>query len=97
VGQLIGEIGVLPTSAGAIVTLVCLLIIFGIIPSPGQYRDVKADRDKWRESAEKWQATATQLGMSMEKLLVYAETTNHAMVDIRELAQRRTSEAERSQ
>jgi hypothetical protein len=50
--------------------------------------DAQADRDKWRESAEKWQLAATQLGMSVEKLLIYAETTNHALIDIRELAQR---------
>lgn len=93
-GELISQVGVLPTSAGAIVTIVCLLIIFGVLPSPGQHKDVKADRDKWRESAEKWQLAATQLGMSVEKLLIYAETTNHAITDIRDMAQQRAADQE---
>lgn len=75
-------------SAGALVALIVLLILRGNLVPRQQLVDKQADCDKWREAAEKWQSTATQLGMSMEKLLVYAETTNHAIVDIRELAQR---------
>lgn len=91
-GEILGGLPPLDLGAGGIVVLVVLLIIFGKLPTPGQLKDTQADRDKWRESAEKWQLTATQLGMSMEKLLVYAETTNHAITDIRELAQRRSNE-----
>lgn len=86
--DILGGLPPLDIGAGGIVVLIVLLILFGKLPSPGQLKDTQADRDKWRESAEKWQLTATQLGMSMEKLLVYAETTNHALVDIREMAQR---------
>lgn len=75
-------------SAGALVALIVLLILRGALVPRQQLLDAQADRDKWRESADKWQLAATQLGMSVEKLLIYAETTNHALVDIRELAQR---------
>lgn len=90
--DILGGLPPLDIGISGILTLVFLLVLFGKIPSPAAYKDLQADRDKWRESAEKWQLTATQLGMSMEKLLVYAETTNHAIVDIRELAQQRTGE-----
>ena len=75
-------------SAGALLAIVILAILRGGLVPRQQLVDAQADRDKWRESAEKWQLAATQLGMSVEKLLIYAETTNHALVDIRELAQR---------
>ena len=84
-------LGALPVgqlSSGALVAIIVLAILRGGLVPRQQLIDAQADRDKWRESAEKWQSAATQLGMSVEKLLVYAETTNHALIDIRELAQR---------
>lgn len=75
-------------SAGALLALLVFLIMTGKYPTPGQLKDAQADRDKWRESAETWQRTATQLGMTLDKLVIYAETTNHAITDIRALAAR---------
>lgn len=90
--DILGGLPPLDIGITGLLALVFLLVLFGKIPSPAAHQDVKADRDKWREAAEKWQGTTTQLGMSMEKLLAYAETTNHAIVDIRELAQQRAGE-----
>ena len=94
-GDLLSGLPVGQFSAGALVAIIVVLILRGSLVPRQQLLDTQADRDKWREAAEKWQLTATQLGMSMEKLLIYAETTNHALVDIRELAAQRSSDAER--
>jgi hypothetical protein len=88
VGDALSALPLGQLSAGALVALIVLSILRGGLVPRQQLIDKQADCDKWREAAEKWQLTATRLGMSMEKLLVYAETTNHALTDIRELAQR---------
>lgn len=79
-------------SAGALVSVVVLLILVGRLVPRQSLLDMREDRDKWRTTAEDWQRTATQLGMSMEKLIVLAETTHHALVEIQELAQRAADE-----
>ena len=84
--ELLGGLPFGQISAGAILAVLVLSIILGKYPTPGQLRDAQTDRDKWRESAETWQRTATQLGMTLDKLVILAETTNHAMVDIRAMA-----------
>jgi hypothetical protein len=81
-------------SAGALVGLVVLLILMGRLVPRQSLLDMREDRDKWRATAEDWQRAATQLGMSMEKLLVLAETTNHALHEIQELAARRIATLE---
>jgi hypothetical protein len=81
-------------SAGALVGLVVLLILMGRLVPRQSLLDMREDRDKWRTTAEDWQRAATQLGMSMEKLLVLAETTNHALHEIQELAARRIATLE---
>jgi len=81
-------------SAGALVALVVLLILVGRLVPRQSLLDMREDRDKWRQTAEDWQKTATQLGMSMEKLLTAAELTNHALTEIQELAQRRIAHLE---
>ena len=81
-------------SAGALVALVVLLILVGRLVPRQALLDMRDDRDKWRGTAEEWQKTATQLGMSMEKLLTAAELTNHALTEIQELAQRRIATLE---
>ena len=73
-------------SAGALVAIVVLLILRGGLVPRQQLVDKQADCDKWREAAEKSQAAVLTLGMSIEKILVSVELTNHAIVDIRELA-----------
>jgi hypothetical protein len=59
----IGQIG-----AGALVSIVVLLIFTGRLVTRRQLEDVQADRDHWRTAAEGWQAMATKLGMSTEAL-----------------------------
>lgn len=82
-------------SAGALVALVVMLILLGRLVPRQSLLDMREDRDKWRTTAEDWQRTASQLGMSMEKLLTAAELTNHALTEIQELAQRRIATLER--
>ena len=74
--------------------LVVLLILVGRLVPRQSLLDMREDRDKWRTTAEDWQKAASQLGMSMEKLLVLAETTNHALHEIQELAARRIATLE---
>lgn len=84
-------LGALPIgqlSAGALLAIVVLAILRGNLVPRQQLLDTQADRDKWRETAEKSQAIQTQLGISVEKVLVAVELTNHAILDIREFARR---------
>ena len=89
-------------SAGAILTLFVLAILRGnvllasskfvprqqLLDKQAECDAARTDADKWREAHDKVLATTSQLGISVERLLLYAETTNHALVDIRELARR---------
>lgn len=84
-----------PLSAGALLGLVVLLILTGrlvprqqLLDARQQVLDARADRDQWRASAEDFQRGMLTLGMSMEKVVVLAEATNHALVEIQELAAR---------
>ena len=79
-------------SAGALLAIVVLAILRGKLVPRQQLLDTQADRDKWREAAEKSQVIQTQLGMSVEKVLTAVELTNHAILDIRELARRASEE-----
>jgi hypothetical protein len=95
VGDLLAGLPIGQISAGALLGLWVLLIMVGKLPTAGQVRDLRqqvadahADRDKWRQSAEDWQRGTLTLGMSMEKVVVLAEATNHALVEIQELASR---------
>lgn len=69
-------------SAGALVALVVLLILTGRLVARQQLTDLRADRDKWEASATKWQEVATKQGITLERLLEYAETSNHALTEI---------------
>jgi hypothetical protein len=82
-------------SAGALVALIVLSILRGGLVPRQQLIDTRADRDKWRETAEKGQAAVMTLGMSVEKILTAVELTNHAIIDIRELALRSEKERDR--
>lgn len=75
-------------SAASLVALIVLLILTGRLVPRQQLLDAQADRDKWRTSAEDWQRGTLKLGMAMEKVVVLAEATNHALVDIQQLAAR---------
>lgn len=87
-GELITQIGVLPTTAGGVLTLVCILIVTGQIPTRRELRDLRADRDKWQASSEKWQQVATQHGMTLERLIDYAEAADHALTAIQTVVNR---------
>lgn len=87
-GELIGQIGVLPTTAGGILALFCILILTGQVPTRRELRDTRADRDKWQASSEKWQQVATQHGMTLERLIDYAEAADHALSAIQSVVQR---------
>jgi gamma-glutamyl phosphate reductase len=89
--EALGHLPIGQFSAGALVAIIVITILRGGLVPRQLLVDKQADLDKWREAAEKWQLTATQLGISIEKLLVHAEMTQHAIVDIRELAQQRAS------
>lgn len=91
--DILGSVPVGQFSLGAIVTIIILFILRGELVTRRQLTDTQANCDKWRQAAEKWQDTASQLGMTVEKILNNVEMTNHAIVDIRELALR--IEAER--
>ena len=82
-GLPVGNIG-----AGALVCLIVLLILTGRLVPRQQVLDLREDRDSWRAAAEDSQKAMHTYGMAMEKLLVLAETTNHALVEIQDLAQR---------
>jgi hypothetical protein len=69
-------------SAGALVALVVLMILTGRLVTRQQMLDLRADRDKWEASATKWQEVSTTQGMTLERLLEYAETSNHALTEI---------------
>jgi hypothetical protein len=75
-------------SAGALVAIVVLLILTGRLVPRQQLLDTRADRDQWHTAADDWQATATKLGMSVERLLVHAETTTHALGEIQSVLER---------
>ena len=91
VGELVSEIGFLPTSAGGVLVLVFVLMLFGKIPTLRELRDSQAREERAMALAEKWQAVATEHGMTLSRILDYAETTNHALTEI-QAALRATAE-----
>lgn len=73
----IGQLG-----AGAVVTLVVLLILSGRLVTRRQLQDVQADRDYWRTAHDTQQQITLKQGMSVERLLVLSETSAHALQEI---------------
>lgn len=93
-GTLVGALPVGQLSAGALIALVVLLILTGWLIPRWVLRQVAADRDYWRASADTWQKVATENGMTLEKhtatlekLLTYAETTQHIVSDLQRAGQ----------
>lgn len=82
-GLPIGNLG-----AGGIVVLIVLLVLTGRLVPRQQMIDLRADRDKWQDSSEKWQQVATQHGMTLERLIDYAEAADHALSAIQGVVQR---------
>ena len=84
--ELLGGLAIADLGAGALLVIVVLMVLTGRLVTRQQLLDTQADRDKWRASADQWQASATKLGITMEKVVVLAEATNHALTDIQEIA-----------
>lgn len=87
-----GDLAALPLtgiSAGALVGLIVLLMLVGKIPTLRELRDSQRREERAMALAEKWQQVATEHGMTLEKhttalekLLTYAETTQHVVTEI---------------
>jgi hypothetical protein len=82
-GLPIGQLGL-----GGLLTVVVLMILRGELVTRRQLLDTQADRDAWRKASENAQGGLLKLGMSIEKVVVLTEATNHALVEIQELASR---------
>lgn len=76
-GVPVGQIG-----AGALVTVIVLLILTGRLVTRRQLEDTQADRDRWHTAADKWQDVASKQGMTIERVLEAVETTNYALREI---------------
>ncbi len=81
VGELLGG-PPLNIGAGALVTLIVLLVLTGRLVTLRELRDAQQQRDKAMELAETWQKVATEHGMTLVRILDYAETSNHALTEI---------------
>jgi len=89
VGSILAGLPVVPVSGWVVVGTLALLIILGRFPTPGQYRELRADRDHYRTATETLQKVTLEQGMTLEKLtatceklLTYAETTQHIVSEI---------------
>jgi hypothetical protein len=78
-------------TAGILLGIWVLLLMLGRIPTPGQIKDLREDRDAWRRSAEDWQKAAHESGMAthdlsraVDKLIAQSETSNHALSEIQQ-------------
>ena len=81
-GDVLTGIPVGDISLAGLLGIVVLLILTGRLVPRQQLLDVQADRDHWRTAADKWQDVSTKQGISLERLLEMAETTNHALTEI---------------
>lgn len=75
-GALIAEVGVLPTTAGGALLLLCLLVMFGVIPTPGQAKDwrqqivdANARAERWQSAWEKLNEAQLENSKQLEKLV----------------------------
>lgn len=91
-GDALAELPLGQLSAGALVAIIVLLILRGLLVPRQQMIDLREDRDKWQASSEKWQQVATQHGMTLERLIDYAEAADHALTAIQAVVQSRGEE-----
>jgi hypothetical protein len=89
VGDIWAQLPLVPLSGWVVVGGLVLLIVLGRYPTPAQYREMRADRDHYRTAAETLQKVTLEQGMTLEKLtatteklLTYAETTQHIVSEI---------------
>jgi hypothetical protein len=74
VGGLLDGLPIVPASGWVVVGALALLIILGRFPTPGQYREIRADRDHYRAAADTLQKATLEQGMTLEKLTAATET-----------------------
>ena len=87
----LGSLEVGNLTAGVLLGMWVLLLMLGRIPTPGQVKDLRKDRDAWRASAENWQRAAHEQGMAnhdlsraVDKLIASSDATNHALTEIQQ-------------
>jgi hypothetical protein len=85
VSELLGGLALGELGAGALVAIIVLLVLLGRLVPRQQLLDVQANCDKWQASSEKWQQVATQHGMTLERLIDYAEAADHALAAIQDV------------
>lgn len=85
----------LPPSLGpaALLGIAVLLVLTGAIPTRRELRDTRADRDHYREAVDTLHGAVLKQGVTLERLLEYAETANHALEGL----QRAAAEEDREQ
>ena len=72
-GDLWAQLPLVPVSGWVVVGALWLLTILGKFPTPGQYREIRADRDHYRAAADTLQKVTLEQGMTLEKLTAAAE------------------------
>jgi len=82
VGDLLNEIGVLPTSAGGVIVLIFVLMATGRIPTLRELRDSQAREQRAMDLAEKYQKVSIEQGMALSQILDGLEVANHALTEI---------------
>lgn len=87
----LGSLQVGNLTAGILLGIWVLLLMLGRIPTPGQIKDLREDRDSWRKSSENWQKAAHESGMAnhelsraVDKLIAQGDATNHALTEIQQ-------------
>ncbi|TFV91418.1 hypothetical protein [Blastococcus sp. CT_GayMR16] len=81
-GDILGGLPPLNVGVTGLLALVFLLMLTGKIPTLRELRDSQDRERRAMELADKWQAVATEQGMTLSRLLDYAETTDHALTEI---------------
>lgn len=94
VGELLGGLGVGVGDIGlsGLIILVVLMIFTDRLVTRQRLLDEREEKTRWRTVAENLGTAIESLSGSVDKVLVYAETTNHALTTIQELATRSVEE-----
>ena len=69
-------------TAPTLLVILALLVFIGKIPTLRELRDSQEREKRAMELAEKWQAVATEHGMTLHQILDGLEVVNHAMTEI---------------
>lgn len=72
-GGLLAQLPLVPVSGWIVVGGLALLIILGRYPTPGQYREMRADRDHYRTGVDTLRKVTLEQGMTLEKLTATTE------------------------